>query len=372
MRRIAVLGAGSGGCAMAADLTFRGYEVRLWHRRREPLEPLRRQGGVQAIGVVGDKLARVAIVTTDLREAIAEADLVVVTTPISMHGAIVTEVAPRLRAGQVILLTPGHEVLFVPTLLRRRAVRGVRFCEMATLPYAARRGVPGTVHVFHRNPKPLCAAFPASEAAGLLPLISDLFPGTVAGANLLETALQFNNAVLHPAATICNAGWIEHSGEPFLFYAEGITPSVGRLMEQVDDERMAIARALGVHTLRFLDNWHLTGYTTAHAVDVGTIHQAALESGPNRTIRAPATLDHRFLNEDVAYGLVPLSALASLGGVAVPTIDALIQVASALRGVDYRAEGLTLARLNPCQYDLPTLMRVLEHGFPDTYASPRL
>ena len=46
IREIAVLGAGHGGCAAAADLGARGFSIRLHARREESLAPIREQGGI--------------------------------------------------------------------------------------------------------------------------------------------------------------------------------------------------------------------------------------------------------------------------------------------------------------------------------------
>jgi opine dehydrogenase len=141
-----------------------------------------------------------------------------------------------------------------------------------------------------------------------------------------------------------NAGSIERSHE-FLFYREGITTAVGRVTAAVDAERMAIAGALGLPAVPFLDLFYEAGLTTRAARDSGSIARACEESAPNRTIAAPPSLDHRYIHEDVGYGLVPMAELGRLAGVATPTIDALVRLASLALGIDYRRDGLTLERL---------------------------
>jgi opine dehydrogenase len=56
-------------------------------------------------------------------------------------------------------------------------------------------------------------------------------------------------------------------------------------------------------------------------------------------IGAQPQLDHRYLNEDVGYGLVLMSRLARQVGVSVPTMDSIIQLTSVLMARDYAAEG---------------------------------
>jgi opine dehydrogenase len=63
-------------------------------------------------------------------------------------------------------------------------------------------------------------------------------------------------------------------------------------------------------------------------------------------IGAQGQLDHRYLTEDIGYGLVWLSDLGRRVGVATPVIDAVIQVGSTVLARDFRAEGMrTMASL---------------------------
>lgn len=64
-----------------------------------------------------------------------------------------------------------------------------------------------------------------------------------------------------------------------------------------------------------------------------------------RSVTAPPTLDHRYLHEDVGWGLVPWISLAGHAGVATPTMTALTQLASVINGVDYARTGLTLDKM---------------------------
>jgi opine dehydrogenase len=179
---------------------------------------------------------------------------------------------------------------------------------------------------------------------------------------VLETALSNMNAIFHPEGMIMNAGWIQHTGGNFLFYREGFTDAVGRVTAAVDKERVAVAKALGVPATPFLDVFYEAGLTTKAARDSGDISRACLESEPNKTIRSPSSLDHRYMHEDVGYGLVPIAALGELAGVKTPTIDALVQLASLAAGIDYARDGLTLERLGVAGKSPAELKIFVEHG----------
>jgi opine dehydrogenase len=191
-------------------------------------------------------------------------------------------------------------------------------------------------------------------------LVKPLYPEIVQATSVLETGLGNLNAVFHPPGMIMNAGWLERTG--FLFYREGFTPAVGRVTATIDAERMAVAKALGVPAASFLDMFYEAGLTTKAARESGDIARACEESAPNRTIAAPPRLDHRYIHEDVGYGLVPMAALGRLAGVATPTMDALVQLASMALGIDYARDGLTLERLGLAGTSADELVRFAQQG----------
>jgi opine dehydrogenase len=361
--RVAILGAGGGGCAAAADLSRRGFEVRIASRSAETLAPLRAQGGVRYTGVFGEGFAPVATITTDVAEAVAGADVVMVAAPMMAHLGLAATLAPHLRTEQVLFLTPGHLALAVPSTLRRHGIRQPVTCEATTLPYAARVIEPGLVRVALEVARLRFAAFPSRETARLAERVARLYPSLSPLGHVLESVFLYTNAVHHPPATICNAGRIESTGGDYAHYYDGITPSVGAVIDRTDEERRAIAAALGVATEPFVDYFHTLGYTTEAARRTGLAYEAFHQSEPDRWIKAPSTLRHRYLDEDVPFGLVPLVALARWAGVATPIMDALIELACALRGVDYRKDGLTLERMGLADVARGDLDRLLREGY---------
>jgi opine dehydrogenase len=189
------------------------------------------------------------------------------------------------------------------------------------------------------------AAFPGRHQAELLARLHPLYPNLVEAGDVLETGFMDINAVEHPPQIICNAGWVEHTGGDYLFYYEGTTPSVGRVIDALDGERLAIAAAAGIRAAPFVEVFRSMGYTTDAAAKLGTAYAALQDSAPNRWVKGPSSLDHRYLHEDVGWGLVPWSEMGRALRVPTPVMDALITLGSTLSGRDYRAEGLTLERL---------------------------
>ena len=364
IRTIAIMGAGHGGLAAAVDLTRRGFTVRLHARRDETLKPLRDQGGIVAKGVQ-DGLVPVAHLTTDVAEAVDGADLVMLVVPSVAHGPYARALAPLLRPDLPVFVNPGHTgggLHFVHELRKAGYREPVKTCESVTLTYICRKTAPGAVDIFSYVKRLKFSAFPGRHADELFAAIKPLYPEIVLSSSVLETGLTNINAVFHAPGMLLNAGWIEDTGGDFLFYGEGITPAVGRVIEGVDRERLAVAKALGVPSATFLENFHQAGLTTREAMESGDISRACKESEPNKAIRSPPSLDHRYVHEDVGYGLVPFAAFGDLAGVETPTIDAIVHLCSEMMGIDYARDGLTLDRMGLAGMSPARLLQFVQDG----------
>jgi opine dehydrogenase len=148
------------------------------------------------------------------------------------------------------------------------------------------------------------------------------------------------NMVLHPPGMILGAARIEATGGDFHFYGNGITSSVEAVMTRLDEERIAVARGFGVEVPSLAASMAVIGTAVEGAAREGRLGDAIRGGAANAAIKAPPRLDHRYLHEDIPFGLVPLVALGRIGGVSTPVADALIELAQAITGRAYREEGL--------------------------------
>ena len=363
--RIAIIGAGHGGCAAAADLGRQGFPVRLWARGDHTLAPLRARGGVELTGELGEHFVPIDVMTTDLGEAVRDAAVVMLCIPTQAHGDVAARLASRLTSEQIVLATPGHTGLLIPGALRANGVERPLVAETATLPYICRMDGPARVRITRKASTLPFAVFPGREMARVRPAVERILPAIRPVENVLANIFPYANAIHHPPATLCNAGRIEATGGDYCHYHDGITPAVGRLIDTLDGERRAVGAALGVRVVPFVEHFFRMGYTTEAARDAGIAYEAFHQSAPDRWIRAPRSLEHRFLDEDVPYGLVPLSELGRLGGVPTPTIDHMIHLAQVATGIDYRATGLTLERMGLAGIAPHALTGLLQNGFPN-------
>jgi len=337
-----VLGAGNGGMAMADHLALSGYKVALFNRTPERLGAVQARGGIEVTGEL-EGFAALSNVTADPAQAVSGADVLMVVVPATAHKSMAEIAAPHIKDGQIIVLNPGRTggALEVARVLRERnpAVRPY-IAEAQTLLYASRVTNPGQVHIFGiKNSVPL-ATLPSYQVVDVLPVIRKALPQFVPGDNVLKTSLDNIGAVFHPAITVLNAARIEDTHGDFEYYVEGVTPAVAAVLEAVDRERVAVAAALGIraNTAR---EWLYLAYDAA-----GRTLLDAMRANPGYGgIKAPGTVQHRYISEDVPASLVPIASIGEMLGVPTPATRAIIALASVMHGVDYWAEGRTVDQL---------------------------
>lgn len=206
--------------------------------------------------------------------------------------------------------------------------------ETNTLPYAVRVTDPGKIRVFLKLRGGLfLAALPSRNTEAVLSMVKDVYPPILPAENVLQTSLQNGNPVIHPAITLLNVALIERTGGDFYFYEDGVTTAVGRLVEAVDKERLAIAQKLGVDILPDPQLGILQGYQTENNYDT-SYQKAAGYKG----IKAQSSIDYRYFNEDVGYGLVFMSGLGAQISVPTPHMDSIITIVSTLMQRNYKKE----------------------------------
>ena len=337
----AVVGAGCGGLAIAGSLAFTGYDVALCNRSWDRIALFRDRGYVELQGEY-EGIGELSYIGTDLARALAGRDVIMIVTTATGHRPLADRMAPHLRDGQIILLNPGRTfgALEVWHVLRERGCTAdVIVGEANTLVYVSRVTVPGAAIIKAVKREVSVAAVRADDTPYLLERLRGAYPQFVPAPSFLATSLGNIGAVFHPTIALLNKQRIL-AGIPFDFYTAGVTRQTARFIARVDDELQTRAMALDSRALSVTE-WLESRYGLERA-DIYTM----LHSNPSyQNIKAPRTLDHRYLWEDIPTGLVPISAVASAVGIETPAIDHLIDEGSLTLGRNFREEGGTLARL---------------------------
>jgi len=361
---VAIIGAGIGGIYLAAELGRLGCKLRLHDLDDSRLGDIRKRGGIDVEGKDGG-FAAIERVTTDLSAAVEGADIIVIVTGGNAQETVARSLAPLLRDGQIILLIQGNTggSLVVRGALETAGCRAaVDIAEMDNYPYSCWRRGPTRIEPIVRKRWLQIATFPGNRIGAVFSRLSPLFPHAVAAPNAIHTGFTNANAMLHVANCVANAGKIDR-GEAYKFYAEGVTPSVARLYQAINAERVAVAAAYGA-AVPTLEDWFERVYSVRGADLSETCRLLTSNSdGPYQATGTPNSWTHKYIAEDVPVGLMPMSALGQAAGVPTPAIDAVIRLATILAGSDFAATARTLDRMGLAGMDAAQIRRTLDEGF---------
>ncbi|WP_186672577.1 NAD/NADP-dependent octopine/nopaline dehydrogenase family protein [Sporosarcina sp. BP05] len=336
-----ILGGGNGGQTTAGHLGMMGFDVTLYDIFDETIQVIKKQGGVYLEdALIG--FGKVSCATTNIEEALQDADIVLVTVPATAHTTVAKACAPYLKDGQIVVLNPAAtfgSLAFKKTLEDEGCTATVTLAETNTLLYGCRIIEPGKTQVFGLKNRILTAALPATETTRVVAALQTAFPQFEAADSILVTSFDNTNPILHPATTLLNAGTIESDRE-WHFYIDGFTPSIGRFVEKMDEERLAIGRALGLELLSCREQLEVE-----YSVFEDNLAESVRSNSVYKDIKGQKTLNTRYLTEDIPMGLVPFVALGNLLGLPTARMETIIDMGQLVLEQDLMTGARTLENL---------------------------
>lgn len=373
IKKIAVVGAGSGGFMCAADLGNQGYETALFSRDPSKVQGVREKGGIEVLdidsrptGVFG----KVACATNNIEEAVQGAQVILNPVPYFVCEEYARLVAPYLEEGQVVLYLGkgGASLTWAKVLREKNITKKVYLADCNTLPYGTSKKGAFQVRLENRTQNLIIATFPGKDIDHVGSVVETIFPSKNGymirrGQNAIDSILVDYNAITHSPPMVCNAARIELGEEDFhLFGKKENTRAVVKLIEKIDRERMAIGQKLGLkqYTLEeeiLMVKWNPNGED--HVLPLyDAIHTPFLE-----VCEGPFKLDTRHLTEDIPYGLVTFSSLGKMLGVPTPVSDAIITMSDVLLDRDFRSIGRTVESMGfDSSWSLEQLKKYLKEG----------
>ena len=363
--RFTVVGAGHGGKSMAAHLALKGKEVTLYNRTYSHIEIIAKRKGIELESYPGGPhgFGELVKATSDVQEALADAQVVMLVVPSTAHADLAEVMAPHLKDGQVVLLNPGRTfgaIEFDMVLRKSGCTADIYLAEAETLIYASRSDGPAQGRIFRIKEAVPLAALPANRTEHVLEIIHDAYPQFIDGVNVLHTGLNNMGAIFHPALAILNAGRIESTHGDFQFYIDGVTPSVAIVLEALDRERVTVASSLGIRA-RTAQEW----LELAYNVKGDNLYQAIHNNSGYYGINAPPTLAHRYIFEDIPMSLLPIASLGKQYGISVRAMDSIIRLACIIHKTDYHRNGRTVEKLGIDKLSVDELERYVNEGHLD-------
>ena len=336
-KKITILGGGNTAFAVAARLSHIGNDICLLEHPdfAESLTDLSKTKEITLEGVMETGPTPITMVTIDPKEALDFSDLLLLIVPAYAHRPFAAFVGPYLHSDHKVVIMPGTlGSMEFAAVVSDFGISGLTIAEVDTAPYVCRKTSATGAIIWGEITGLGMGVFPSNKTKYIEEELSVLFPGIVSYQDVLQCGLSSMNPVVHPAGVLMNAGRIEYSRGEFYFYEEGVSKSVATVIEAVDSERMAVGKALGYDLIPVGESFHKAGFGPK-----GSIWETINGSHMLTRLKAPGSLESRWLTEDIPYGIAAWSKLGSQFSVETPVIDSLVSIGSLVMGFDGWSEG---------------------------------
>lgn len=354
--RVAVVGAGNGGCAVAADMAYRGLNVTLVKTSNamhdDNFEFLQKNNGKMTLLDFGEngsmnpqdleivkKEGYISNVTRDL-SVLSDMDVIIIYIQTNYHEELIKRMAPYIVDGQIVLINPGY--FSTAYVLKYCGEKKISVVEAQSSFIDGRIMEPGFFKVGFRNVRNPLGVYPAKNLPEVKEKLDQLgFPfyymNSVVGA-----ALHNPNMIVHTIGSVLSIPMIDAMGNDFCMYHRAFTEHAWNVLEKLDAEKMDVLEKMGFERLSYVEACKFRNSLDddKDAKEVFFSYAAM----PTRA-KGPVTVNSRYITEDVPQGLVMLESLGKALGIPTPVATALIEIAGAALGQDFRKNGRTPERL---------------------------
>ncbi len=356
-KRVTILGAGNAGHATAFDISLNGGEVMLFEHPNfaKSLDGIRQKGGIEAVPSLPTEegsspaalsgFAKISGLTTDPKEAMDFADIVVMLVPGFAQIPIFQMVMPHVRDGQIFVILPGNfaSLIFKKMMKDAGMNRKVTFVEGSSIPYAVRVIGPGRIYMLGKKASFSIGSLPSSEIKRVIETLQGvLLLHLLPLKNVLEAGMSNANMIIHTPTATLNMGLAESTGGKGQFYRDGVSPAVSKVLEAMDKERLAIGRVYDLNLMTFVET-----VNDFYSLDMKDIRDFVVRTPIHNNVPDdfPKSPKERYISEDCPFVCVPVYALGQLAGVPCPVTGSIITIDGIYNDTDYLKEGRNLEKL---------------------------
>ena len=333
--RFALIGAGHGGQALAGYLAYLGHEVVLHNRTASVLHGIARNDGIDLLGCVEGR-GKGIILAEEASVALAKAQVLLISVPANAHWDIARRIAKWVRSDHTIILIPGRTLgahFFARYLREHGCTELPVIAETDTFILTSRKIADGKSSILSFKNAFYVAALKQEETLAVWDILVKPFPMAKAAHSYIYTSLANVGSIFHPLPAIFNIGRIENR-DRYLHYKQGITPSISKLLEKLDEERIGLAKALGsdIPSTRI---WLRDTYGS----EGSNLYEALQNTDAYDEVIAPTEISTRYIYEDIGTGIVPMYCLAKGLGVPCKIMKLVIDVATEMFDYDFFHQG---------------------------------
>lgn len=351
--KVAVFGAGNAGLTAAFHFTQLGCKVALYGSEGfdEQIHAIAANGGITSVtqfhGVALDYsgFEFIDCLTTDIKQAIAYSDILILPVPSFAQESLFKQMLPHLTDNQTIVLMPGnYGSLTLNQLKDELGYQSLQltFVDAISIPWATR--ITGNAEIAILGMKSFLpmAALPASKTTEMINLLQPIFPLKLMPLeNVIAAGLENINFGGHPLMTTLNIGLLENFPGKFNYYTDCCSPATAKASEKLDEERLAVGNALGLHLKS-----ELQAMNELYNMNAKSVYELNKTSETHGSVNsAPASSNNRYITEDAPYLLVPCVELAKLMNIETPIATSVLHLTSAFNDDDYFTSGRTLKKM---------------------------
>lgn len=337
--KITVCGAGPGGIGVAFFLKAKGHEVTLYDMPAfaDRIEPFRENRHIVVSGeaTFDGELDRVCFTP---EEALEGAQVVVVVMHAGGHEPLARLVAGIMKPDQLLVMCPGYiggGKAFLDVLQGIGAPLPP-YIEASSLMLTVRPDGPHRMHLPGRKKGFFLYVPQELDDHPFVKSFLDMFAPVRLTRHPLEPGLNEINIVVHAVLTLLNVEKLEQ-GEPWLFYRQGFSPAIARLVECVDAERCQVQQALGLTPHTFEDL--LVEFYSDYGLKGKDLYEKITTYENLANVKGATSFDNRFLTEDLPFGIAPITQLGRELGLEMPYMTMVLQLAKGLTGIDFLETG---------------------------------
>lgn len=255
--KVAILGAGNAGCAVAADLTVKGHEVTLIKTSHamhdENFEYIQSNNGKMILDEFGEIITtHIHKLTRDLSE-ISSAKVVIIYIQTNYHEHLIEKISKYIVDGQLVLINPGY---LSTAYMLKHCNKDIIIAEAESSFIDGRIMKPGYFKVGFRNVRNPIGIYPKARKEEAIEILDKLEERLVYLDSVVEAALHNPNLVVHTVGSVMSIPRIEKSKGDFCMYHEAYTRDnvcTWGILEKLDAEKMNILEKLGFERLSYVN-----------------------------------------------------------------------------------------------------------------------
>jgi len=352
---ITIMGSGNTGLSTALKLKHDGFDVCLFELPSFSESTIDLSNELKLILEGKDYYLTLDLVTNEIDKALSFSKIIILCVPAYAHKGFAKALSNRVTKDHIVILMPGTlGSLEFKNILEQNNSEIPILGETDTSPYVCRRTGNKEATILGIVPSLGIGIMPKSQSDEYNEILKNFFPTLSPYKDVLECGLSSLNPVMHPAGVLLNSGRIEKSEGEFYFYKEGVTPSVSNVINAVDKERRNIANIFDHNLPNIADSFHQAGFGIK-----GNLEETISSSKMLTSLKAPGVVNHRWMTEDVSYGIYTWSLLGKKFEVPTETMENLISLGSTLLNIDLTKESRDLEDLGISGLTLEEIKKIL-------------